>query len=233
LVSTVRRRLLGLDRARERALKRTPPGPLRDYLETPFPDRNALCRDVDIVALDLETTGLDIKTDSILSAGLVCLRQFRVRLSSAWYQVIKVDHDIPEASAVIHEITDDQAAAGEPIERVLPQLLRRLAGKVMLAHFARVEQSFIDAACRRLYGGPFLIPTIDSLILAQRLFELRNHSVQVGDLRLFNLRPRFNLPRYKAHNALNDALCTAELFLALAGEIAPSGQGKLKDFLTN
>jgi DNA polymerase-3 subunit epsilon len=231
-MSVIWQRLLGLDRARERALKRAAPGPLRDYLEVPFAERNALCKDVEIVALDLETTGLDIKNDSILSTGLVCLKRFSVRLSSAWYRVVRVDHEIPEASAVIHEITDDQAAAGEPIEQVLPELLERLAGKVMLAHFARVEQSFIDAACRRLYGGPFLIPTIDSLILAQRLFELRNHSIQVGDLRLFNLRPRFNLPRYKAHNALNDALCTAELFLALAGEIAPSGRGRLKDFLT-
>ena len=213
-------------------MRRAEPGPLRDYLHTPFPDRSTLCREVEIVALDLETTGLEIKTDSILSVGLVCLSHFRIRLSSAWYQVVNVDHEIPESSAVIHEITDDQAAAGQPIEQVLPELLERLAGKVMLAHFARVEQSFLDAACRRLYGAPFLIPTIDSLLLAQRLFELRNHSLQVGDLRLFNLRPRFNLPRYKAHNALSDALCTAELFLALADEIAPSGRGRLKDFLT-
>jgi len=33
-------------------------------------------------------------------------------------------------------------------------------------------------------------------------------------------------------HALSDALCTAEPFLALAGEIAPNRRGRLKDFLT-
>jgi DNA polymerase-3 subunit epsilon len=36
-----------------------------------------------------------------------------------------------------------------------------------------------------------------------------------GELRLDALRAAYNLPRYPAHNALSDALATAELFLAL------------------
>ena len=56
---------------------------------------------------------------------------------------------------------------------------------------------------------------------------------QTGDLRLFNLRPRYNLPRYKAHNALSDAIATAELFMALAAEMAPGGHNcELRQFLT-
>ena len=61
--------------------------------------------------------------------------------------------------------------------------------------------------------------------------RLRNHSVQTGDLRLFNLRLLFDLPMYKAHNALYDALATAELFLAIRQELQPRGDFRLKDFL--
>ena len=44
---------------------------------------------------------------------------------------------------------------------------RRLAGHVILVHYKNIEQNFIDAACRRLYGSPFIIPIIDTLPIAQ------------------------------------------------------------------
>jgi DNA polymerase-3 subunit epsilon len=224
-------RWLGKDYARRRALPRAQ-GPLAEFLATPFADKRRPCREVEIVALDLETTGLDPRKDSILSIGLVNIAGMSVRLGSAWHQVVRVEHDIGEASVVIHEITDDQAAAGRPLDEVLPELLRRLAGRVMLVHYKNIEQNFIDAACRRLYGAPFVVPTIDTLALAARMFERRNHTIQTGDLRLFNLRPRYNLPRYKAHNALSDALATAELFLAMAGDIDPGPDCRLGSFLS-
>ena len=156
-----------------------------------------------------------------------------VKLDTSCHQLISIDGQIPEESAVIHHITDDQAATGISIEDALPKLLSHLAGKVMLVHYASIEQNFIDAACRKLYGVPFMIRTIDTLVLAQRLFERRNATIQTGDLRLFNLRPRYNLPNYKAHNALSDALATAELFLAMAAEMVPRPeQCQLRRFLT-
>ena len=214
-------KLFGKNFARRRALRKVGDGPLRDYLSTEFSDKRLDCHEVEIVSLDLETTGLDPNRDAILTIGLIHICQMSIRLETAWHEVIQIDHAIPEESAVIHHITDDRAALGRPLVDVLPLLLRRLAGKVMLVHYSNIEQNFLDVACRKLYGAPFIIPTIDTLALAQRLYERRNHSIQPGDLRLFNLRPRYNLPRYKAHNALSDALATAELFLAMSAEMAP------------
>jgi DNA polymerase-3 subunit epsilon len=227
-------RLFSPDFRRKRALARVPPGVLHDYLSHPFPQRGSPCRDVPIVSVDLETTGLDPRKDAILSVGLVQIQRMSVRLATAWHEIIQVDRDIPPDSAVIHQITDDHAAAvGKPLEAVMPELLDRLEGKVMLVHFSRIEQSFLDAACRHLYGGPFVIPIIDTLKLGQRIFERRNHTIQTGDLRLFNLRPRFNLPHYKAHNALNDALSTAELFLAMAAEISGGDRCRISELITD
>jgi DNA polymerase-3 subunit epsilon len=83
-----------------------------------------------------------------------------------------------------------------------------------------------------MYGAPFMCPTIDTLILAQRVFERQNHTIQVADLRLFNLRSRYHLPRYRAHNALNDALAAAELFLAMSADMATSDNCRIRQFLT-
>ena len=226
-------RFLSLETLRKRALHKALPGVLQTYLSTPLPPRNTACDNLVIVALDLETTGLDPHQDKILSYGLVEIRNMTIQLRSSHHQLIAIDEEIPEESAVIHQITDDQAATGIPLGEALPELLRRLAGKVMLVHYAAIEQNFLSTACRRLYGAPFVIPVIDTLLLAQRIFERRNHTIQAGDLRLFNLRPRYNLPNYKAHNALNDALATAELFLALAAEMVPRpSQCRLSHFLT-
>jgi len=224
-------RFFGKETQRKSALSKAAPGPMHDYLSTPFPATSTDWREVDIVALDLETTGLDPKKDHILSFGLVHLRHNTIRLNSTWHEIVSIDEQIPESSAVIHHITDDTAASGKPLEELLPRLLKHLAGKVILVHYKNIEQNFIDAACRKLYGVPFIIPIIDTLPMAQRLLTLRNHTIQPGNLRLFNLRTLYSLPQYKAHNALYDALATAELFLAMAAEMNPSGNYKIGDFI--
>ncbi|MET0109605.1 MAG: exonuclease domain-containing protein [Candidatus Thiodiazotropha sp.] len=209
------------------------PGILHDYLSTPLTSKTTQCQQLSIVSLDLETTGLDPHKDKILSFGLVEMNHMTIKLETARHQLITIDEEIPEESAVIHQITDDQAATGVSIHDALRELLHHMAGKVMLVHYSAIEQRFISAACEKLFGAPFVIPIIDTLVLAQRIFEHHNHTVQPGDLRLFNLRPRYNLPNYKAHNALSDAVATAELFLAMASEMVPQpSQCQLKRFLT-
>ncbi len=225
-------RFLGKDYQRKKALGKVSPGPLADYLATPFPDKKADCREIEIVAIDLETTGLDPRKDVILSIGMVNLDHFGVKLNTAWHRIVKIEKDIGD-SATIHHITDDQSAAGEPIEDLLPEVLGRIAGKPILVHYSPIEQNFISRACMQLYGAPFVVPIIDTLEIGQRVFERRNHTVQSGDLRLFNLRPRYNLPLYKAHNALTDALATAELFLAMADNLYPGRPCPLGEFLSN
>lgn len=218
-------RLLGKEFSRRHQLGKAPTGPLHDYLSEPFPSRRTFCAQIEIVSIDLETTGLDPLKDKILSVGLVHIRHLSIKLQTAWHEVIRVEGAVPEASAVIHQITDDRAAAGEPLELVMPQLLERIRGAVLLVHHASIEQGFLDAACRRLYGARFVAPIIDTEALARRTFERRHLGIKPGDLRLFNLRERYHLPRYNAHNALSDALATAELFLAMVSEMAPPRGG--------
>jgi DNA polymerase-3 subunit epsilon len=227
-------RFLTKESQRKRALKKVNCGVLYDYLSTPLASKKMACEDLIIVSLDLETTGLDPNKDKILSLGLVEVRHMTIQLASSYHQLISIDDEIPEESAVIHQITDDQAATGIPLKEAMPVLLSHLAGKVMLVHYAAIEQKFIDAACRDLYGAPFVIPIIDTLVLARRLYERRNHTYQPGNLRLFNLRPQYNLPNYKAHNALSDAVATAELFLAMAADMFPDpSQCQLERFITH
>ena len=224
--------LLSINQLRSKALKSARHDVMRDYLAVPFPDAGQPWDEVEIVSLDFETTGLDPEQDQILSYGKVHIQHGVIRVASGHHQLIEAENFIPESSVIIHHITDDQANKGQPLVDAMPELLELLAGKVMLVHFKRIEQGFLDAACRKLYGSPFMIPVIDTLNLAERVLTRRNHAIQASRLRLFNLRDDFHLPTYKAHNALNDAMTTAELFLYLEGEITPTASTPIKQLIS-
>lgn len=211
--------------------RRAPPGPLRDYLAQPLPSPRADYRAVEYLAIDLETTGLDQRQDLILSVGYVVLRGPEIDLSTARHHLVRIDRSIPEASAVIHQITDDQAATGRELEDVLGEVLAALAGRVMIAHHASIEQGFLSRACQRCWGQGLPLRIVDTQTLAHRALERRQIPFKASDLRLHALTSRYNLPRYGAHNALSDALSAAELFLAQAAYRDDGKRLRLSEFL--
>lgn len=225
-------KLFGKNYARKYWLKKTQSSVMRDFLELPFTGRRKLIKETDIVSLDIETTGLNPKEDRILSIGLVQISELGIKLDSCWHQVIKINKDIPEESVVIHNITDDEAASGISIDNAIEELLRRLKGKVVLVHNSNVEQGFINEVCQKLYSTDFIMRVIDTQVLAKRSFERKNLAYKPAELRLFNLRKRYKLPAYKAHNALLDAIATAELFLAMLPAISANDNARLSDFLS-
>ncbi|HEX9803124.1 MAG TPA: exonuclease domain-containing protein [Gammaproteobacteria bacterium] len=206
--------LLGLNFRRKRLYANAPAGPLQDFYAVPFPAGGSDCRKLGFVALDLETTGLDPRNDEILSIGWVCINDMQIDLVTARHRLVCPHCEIPERSAVIHHITDDQAAEGEPLAAVLNELLPLLAGKVLIAHHARFEMQFLRRACLALFGMNFVMPVVDTQAIARRTLERRNQAFRPQELRLAALRRRHQLPRYRLHNALSDALAAAELFLA-------------------
>lgn len=217
---------------RRRRLARTlPDGALRRFYAVPFPTGRRAWHEVEYVALDLETTGTDPRTEEIVSFGWVVLRGAAVDLSTATRRMARTSKAMPERSAVIHAITDDEAGRGEPACAVLQELLAVLAGRVLIAHFAPAERGFLDAACRRCFDGGLVVPTVDTLQLARRRHLRRDKVPARGELRLAALRESYNLPAHPLHDALSDALAAAELFLAQAEEASDPAPVPLRELL--
>ncbi len=190
---------------------------MRDLLATAPPRDGTPLTDLPLLAIDIETTGLDPDQDQVLSVGFVPVDGRSIRLGGAAHAIIRADASVGR-SATIHGITDDAVAAGLPLADVLERTLDALTGRVLLAHFARIEVDFLTRACERTFGGTPLFTVVDTLTLGkQHLFRTRG-AIPRGQLRLHALRERFGLPRYKAHDALVDALACAELYLALTAE---------------
>ena len=88
--------------------------------------------------------------------------------------------------------------------------------KVMLVHFSRIEKQFLAQACLELYGMAPTFPIIDTLVLIKNRFDKNSVPYDPSLLRLSNLREYFQLPQHFAHNALSDAIATAEVLLVEA-----------------
>ena len=174
-------------------------------------------QEADLLAVDLETTGLDPQRHEVLSVGLVPVRGLVIELSGArQYAVRPVRASGVGQSAAVHGITDDTASTGAPLASILPAVLAALEGRVLLAHHASIEVGFLAAACR---GAGLAVPdvaVVDTLQLQRRILRRSRLQGQVahGELTLGAARAHHGLPRYRSHDALTDALACAELFLA-------------------
>ena len=180
-------------------------------------------RDVPLMALDVETTGLDPVKDGIVSIGLVPMGLDRIRASASRHWILKPRVPLGETSVTIHGITDSQVMVAPDLKQVLAELLQAMAGHVMVVHCRDIERQFLNGALRPRIGEGIAFPVIDTMELEARLhrnqprgwlnWALGRHPPQVS-IRLADSRRRYNLPRYRPHHALTDALASAELLQA-------------------
>lgn len=187
-------------------------------------------KQVAFLALDLETTGLNPKTDAIISVGLLPLFHDRILCSGARYWVVRPDHVRPDMQTTIHGITHTHMGTSPDFATILEPLLQAMAGRVVLVHYNRIERDFLGKAVLDATGDTLVLPVVDTMELESRKHPVfRPNFIQrwMGEknspsLRLAHARQRYNLPPYRPHHALTDALATAELFLAqMADQFTP------------
>lgn len=195
---------------------RAPAGALGEFYRCELPAADGPLRDVPLIAIDLETTGLDPDRDSIVSIGMITMDLERIHCRDARHWIFKPERSLSSTSVTIHAITHSDVDRSPSLESRFDDILNALAGRVVVAHFAPIERRFLEEAARAFYGYPLLFPIIDTMELERRHYKKgwRGLFSKIGSLRLDACRTRLHLPRYKAHHALTDALATAELLQA-------------------
>lgn len=196
---------------------------LRAYYAAGMVGGDTPLSDVPLMALDVETTGLDPVKDGIVSIGLVPMSLERIRSSASRHWILKPRVPLGEESVTIHGITDSQVLAAPDLNQVLAEVLQAMAGHVLVVHCRDIERQFLNGALRPRIGEGIEFPVIDTMELEARLhrnqprgwlnWALGRHPPRVS-IRLADSRRRYNLPRYRPHHALTDALASAELLQA-------------------
>ena len=178
-----------------------------------------LATDLRLLAVDVETTGLNPKSDTLLSIGWVPVDGYAVRLGGAAQRVVRGTGSVGQ-SAVFHGITDDDLTGGVEPAEMLTAFAAALEGRVLLAHYAAIETGFLAELSARAGVSLPAYEVVDTMTLQRRVLSLRwDEEPRAGSLRLWAAREHFGLPPTRAHDALTDALACGELYLAQVAEL--------------
>lgn len=194
---------------------------LQRYFETGLPAPDASIDSVPMVAMDMETTGLDIQRCGIVSLALVPFTYHRIDFANRRSWLIKPRRPLWRHSVTVHGITDQDIEQAPDLEHVLEEMLSHMAGRVVVVHYREIERPFLDAAVLERTAEPFRFPVIDTMELEARRHRFSRWAQfrqwlgrPLPSIRLAASRQRYGLPMYHGHNALTDALATAELLQA-------------------
>ena len=193
-----------------KALENNEHAVLRGYAQAIWPERSLPASEAPLLALDFELDGLRKGAD-LLQAGWLPFRGKSIALGEAQSIDIRSKAQLDDEAVTIHGIGEERALQGRKISEVVEALIEALAGRILVAHAARIEVSALQRATQAVFGAHLPIRKVCTLTLEQRL---KPNLHVTNAYRLAETRRRYGLPDYAAHDALTDALAAAELFRA-------------------
>ena len=152
--------------------------------------------DDEIVCFDIETTGLKVTREAITEIGAVVLKNGKI--TETFQTFVNPGRRLTPEIIGLTGITDAMLADAPSLKEALTAFLQFVKGRVLAAHNAEFDISFIRAGCRKV-GLEFEPTYIDSLILAQNLLpELHKYKLDI-------VAEHLDLPAFNHHRASDDA----------------------------
>ena len=187
------------------------------YARAARPASQLRWREAPYCVVDLETTGLDPRRDAIVAYGAVAIEGGRIGADSAIEGLVRPDRALGASSIVVHGIRPVEVAGAASLAVATDALLEAFTGRVLVAHAVGIERGFLRRALGargvRLRG-----PVLDTATIGA-LWSARRNGVVAHAAPLERLAESLALPTHRPHDALGDALTTAQVFLALAAHL--------------
>jgi DNA polymerase III subunit epsilon len=193
-------------------------------------DQSLPLTDYVFVVCDTELTGLNQRRDEIISIGAVKIVNLRIELNQTFHRYIRPRHLEHTDSTLVHRITPEQLRNMPALEEVLPEFIRFCGKALIVGHHVTLDMNFLNRAAKEVLGGSLSNPSVDTMRLAMGFKEAQfmdryGHGKVSASYRLADLSREFGLPEFKPHDALDDALQSAYLFLYLVKKMS---QGKIR-----
>ncbi len=192
----------------------------------PEPDLGAAPAATRFVVVDVESTGLDLRADRLIAIGAVTIDAARIDLGRAFYAILRQPESSHRENILVHGIGGTQQREGEdPVEALLAFL--EFAGKApLVGYHSAFDDGMLGKATREFLATPFARPWIDLAYLAPDLLpdEARKRKHLDAWLELFGIEV------FSRHDAIADALATAQLLLAVLAR-AGTPPRQVKDML--
>ncbi len=172
------------------------------------------------VVFDLETTGFSPDKNKIIEIGAVKVE--RGAITERFSTFVNPEVPIPFHIEELTSIRDDMVMDAPKIEEILPQFLEFCAGAIMVAHNAEFDMSFIRKNCeRQQLAAEFTV--IDTVALARMLLPHLNR------FKLDTVAKALGISLDHHHRAVDDAACTAEIFVKFIQMLKDRGMQTLDE----
>ena len=192
-----------------------------------FEKDDVLLEDASFVVFDLETTGLNPKDDEIIEIGAVKLKG--TELLDTFSSFAKPSKEISPLISRITGINNEMLASALPVKEVLPDFIKFCEGSILVAHNAQFDYGFVRNTIKRLFGGDWEMPCIDTLALAKSLLRIKSYSLD-------SIVKKLKLGYFEHHRASEDARVTAEVlkkFFSMAKKRAIHKVSELENLRKN
>ena len=172
------------------------------------------------VVFDLETTGFSPSKNQIIEIGAV--KVVNGSITERFSTFVNPKVPIPFEIEQLTSINDDMVLDAPTIDEILPKFMEFCQDAVMVAHNADFDMSFIKHNCSAL-GLECEKTVLDTVALSRVLLPALNR------FKLDTVAKALNVSLAHHHRAVDDAACTAEIFVRLVEMLRDRGVETMED----
>lgn len=168
----------------------------------------------EIVVFDCETTGLNPKIDDIVSIGAVKIKGNKILTDEAIHIYIEQDKEIDHKSITIHQIRNCDLYGAIPLKEAIEKFLYYIGNRPLAGYYLEFDVAMVNKYIKPMYG--ITLPNEQEEV-SSIYYDKKIHTIPQGniDLRFDTILEDLGLPKLQAHDALNDAIMTALIYLKL------------------
>ena len=172
------------------------------------------------VSLDCETTGLNVRSDEIISIGAVRIVGNRIMTSERLELLVRPERGVSAESVRIHRLRERDVAQGLPIEEAMKKLMHFIGSRPLVGYFLEFDVAMLHQAIWPMLGQGLPQPKIEvsGMYYDYKFRQMAAYQQQTSvniDLRFATMMNDLNLPLRDAHDAVNDAIMAGLAFIKL------------------
>jgi DNA polymerase-3 subunit epsilon len=170
------------------------------------------------VTLDCETTGLNVRSDRIVSIGAVRIVGNRLLTSQRLELLVRPERPVTSDSVRVHRLRQSDVAGGLDPGHAMRQLLDFIGSTPLVGYFLEFDVAMLNHEIWPMLGVRLPQPKIE---VSAMYYDFKNRQLPAHlrggdiDLRFATMMTDLGLPLRDAHDAINDAVMAGLAFIKL------------------
>lgn len=168
----------------------------------------------EFVCFDCETTGLSVENDDIISIGAVIIKNNTILSSKKFIRFVKPKTKLQSEAIKVHHIREMDLEEAEDIDTVIEEFLEFVGNRKLVGYFLEFDIAMVNKYLKPKLGIklPNKPHEISAIYHDYKIEKIPQSNI---DLRFDTIMKDLQIPTMGKHDAYNDAIMTAMMFLKL------------------